>query len=60
MHVWITAPHFCAGMVTHRGWYAPILNYMRGWDLAKMTHYCAHKGWKLEARSKSGDWVTLT
>lgn len=44
----IDAPHFNAGIVARDGRVvaaAPILNYMLGWDGAKVADYCRGKGW---------------
>lgn len=46
----ITAPHFCAGLVVrerHVMKPAPILSYMRGWELAEVRDYCRRKGWRV-------------
>jgi hypothetical protein len=44
----ITAPHFVAGIVVQKR-PAPILSYMRGWDLFKIIAYCNSKGWSIES-----------
>jgi len=60
----ITAPHFCAGVVTyvgrtyikHKGASihprehitAPIVHYMKQWTVAEIMRYCKTKGWKYE------------
>lgn len=54
--VWIDAPHFCAGVELFDGKVvktAPILKYMMGWDVNKVTSYCGRitrkkKKWKWE------------
>jgi len=56
----IEAPHFVAGIETymalgrldycekaypiHR--VAPIINYMKGWPVHRIFHYCKRKNWK--------------
>ena len=43
----ITAPHFVAGLIVgHEA--APILKYMKAWELVKIRDYCKHKGWGYE------------
>lgn len=48
----ITAPHFCAGVEIDRNSRiirtAPILSYMKGWTVERVTEYCDHKNWKWE------------
>jgi hypothetical protein len=48
----IVAPHFVAGFETGDRLrvlvVAPIIKYMRGWDLTKVVAYCDSKGWLLE------------
>lgn len=46
----VTAPHFCAGVVVRGGIVvetAPILAYMREWNLGRSLDYCKRKGWKM-------------
>lgn len=46
----ITAPDFCAGFVVrerHVMKPAPILTYMRGWEMTSVRDYTRRKGWKL-------------
>jgi len=48
----ITAPHFTAGVVLHRGVVvraAPIVAYACGWTGARLHSYCERKGWRVEA-----------
>jgi hypothetical protein len=49
--VQITAPHFCAGIVVEGVVRdaAPIVKYMRGWTLDKVTSYCAQRHWQVQA-----------
>jgi hypothetical protein len=42
----VEAPHFVAGFVLGER-YAPILGYMRGWDILRITKFCEKKGWVL-------------
>lgn len=47
----ITAPHFCAGITTHKDRVdngAPIVRYMDGWPLSRVEEYCRKKDWQLE------------
>lgn len=47
----IVAPHLCAGLVVVNGIVteaAPILKYMRGWQITRVRGYCNHKGWTVE------------
>lgn len=46
MFIRIVAPHFCAAILD--GEPAPILRYMRGWNLPSIRRYCVKKNWKLE------------
>lgn len=47
----VTAKHFCAG-VDVKGQTvvrtAPILKYMKGWDVLRVVEYCRKKEWKCE------------
>lgn len=46
----ITSRYFCAGIVLKEGTVktaAPILKYMRGWNLNKVRNYSTGKGWKI-------------
>lgn len=45
----IYSDHFCAGVVLEDGKVtraAPILAYMKGWNLARVTGYCDRKNWR--------------
>lgn len=45
----ITAPHFCAGFVVrerHVMKPAPVLKYMKGWELTRVRHYAHSRGWR--------------
>lgn len=47
----IDAPHFCAGAELYDGKVvraAPIIKYMKGWDIHRIKMYCKKKKWKLE------------
>lgn len=47
----IVAPHFVAGAIIENGLVvrcAPILNYMRGWGVAKVEQYAKGKRWVTE------------
>lgn len=54
----IEAPHFCAGVELRDNKVvkvAPILKYMRGWEVSRVTSYCDRvtskkKKWKWEIR----------
>lgn len=49
--VQITAPYFCAALEYLEGGggsCAPILKYMKWWNLDKIKAYCFKKGWKVE------------
>lgn len=56
MMIRIVAPHFVAGAeLTINGRYidkskkiAPIIYYMRNWNIEVIKDYCIRKGWKLE------------
>lgn len=52
----ITAPHFCAGLVVG-DYYAPVIAYMRGWDIGRITTYCHWKGWRVEVVNSKGEAV---
>jgi len=41
----IEAPHFVAGYDMANNNIAPIIKYMRGWNLTRIETYCARKGW---------------
>ena len=46
----IDSGYFCAGFTTCRNCVdtvAPIIKYMRGWGILRVTNYCRGKGWKL-------------
>lgn len=46
----ITAPHFVAGFVMYNGaveQVAPIIRYMKGWDITSVEEYCKKKNWLL-------------
>ncbi|WP_028165465.1 hypothetical protein [Bradyrhizobium elkanii] len=49
--LWINAPHFCAGADVIGGIVsgdvAPIIRYMRGWQIERVRSYCRQKGWQL-------------
>ena len=44
----ITAPHFCAGLIFD-DWSvieaAPIIGYMKSWNIPKVLNYVHRKGW---------------
>lgn len=47
----IDAPHFCAGAELYNGFVvkvAPIIKYMKGWDINRVVSYCNKKKWKWE------------
>lgn len=48
----ITAPHFVAGFTVTLSLLikdaAPIIAYMKGLTLSRVSMYCQKKGWKLE------------
>jgi hypothetical protein len=49
--VWISAPHFTAGVGLDRGRVAsaaPILKYMKGWTLEQVIGYARERGWETE------------
>lgn len=47
MLVRITSPYFVAGVVVgFRA--APIVAYMKAWNLPRIAAYCKRKGWKWE------------
>lgn len=44
----ITTKYMCAGLVVRNQTVistAPILKYMKGWDVLKVMEYCQKKGW---------------
>lgn len=43
----IDAPHFYAGYDVDTGNIAPILRYMKDWDLIEVVNYCERKGWEI-------------
>lgn len=46
----IIAPHFCAGLVVrerHVVKPAPIVKYMRGWEMTLVRAYAHQRGWKV-------------
>lgn len=43
----ITSNYFCAGF-EYSGRFAPIIQYMKHWDLQRIYGYCAAKRWKIE------------
>lgn len=49
--LWIDAPHFCAGADVRAGIVAgaiaPIISYMRGWEIERVRSYCLAKRWEL-------------
>ncbi len=48
----ITARHFCAGLVVTNDVItgaAPILGYMKGWELERVVAYCRRKDWHIGA-----------
>jgi len=63
----ITAPHFCAGLTLGGlevepqmrcegdasiiAETAPILSYMRGWQIERVRAYCKRRGWRIEVLS---------
>lgn len=47
----VTAPHFCAGFVVEGGKIvriAPIIKYMKDWDLSRILQYTKSKRWKFQ------------
>lgn len=44
----VSAPHFVAGFDMDNNRIAPIIKYMRGWSLLRITEYCGRKNWSLE------------
>jgi hypothetical protein len=44
----ITAPHFVAAFDLETGNIAPIIKYMKDWDLEKIYKYCQQKGWEFQ------------
>jgi hypothetical protein len=53
----ITAPHFVAGIIvstTFMNHCAPILGYMKRWNMEHILSYCEKKGWKCERIDKEG------
>lgn len=48
----IEAPHMVAGLGIgidgFVNWSAPIVAFMIGWQLPKVTDYCRQKGWRLQ------------
>ena len=45
MFLIIDAPHFYAGYDVDTGNIAPIIRYMRDWNLTMIVNYCESKGW---------------
>ncbi|WP_316227725.1 hypothetical protein [Bradyrhizobium sp. SZCCHNR3015] len=49
--LWINALHFCAGADVSGGIVigaiAPIISYMRGWEIERVRSYCLAKRWEL-------------
>lgn len=48
----IKSSHFCCGIIVNRHDHviletAPIVSYMKGWDLARVYSYCKSKNWIL-------------
>ena len=46
----IDAPYFCAGICLENDVVtkcAPIVNYMKGWNVARIRNYCNKKKWQL-------------
>lgn len=47
----IDAPHFYVGLAVSEDKLVlvapPIVRYMLGWDIEKVTKYCSKKGWKV-------------
>ena len=50
MLIIITSSYFVSGYDTDTGNIAPIIKYMKGWDVDKIRLYCNYKHWKLEIR----------
>lgn len=51
MLVRITSPYFVAGLVLRNNTvvkYAPILHYMKTWNLTAIIEYCKRKKWHWE------------
>jgi len=51
MLIRIEAPHFVAGIIYNESWTsecAPIVSYMRDWNLNEIEGYCKKKGWKFK------------
>lgn len=47
MLIIVYAPHFVAGYDTMTGNIAPIIRYMRGWPMSRITSYCQSKRWSV-------------
>lgn len=51
MLIRIVAPHFVAGVELDKNGHvifaAPILRYMMGWHLDRISGYCLRKGWQV-------------
>ena len=50
----ITAPHFCAGVVVGQR-AAPIIGYMKRWDVDKISAYARRRGWTVEGVAEVPD-----
>lgn len=49
MLIRISAAHFVAGLIIGPpNICAPIISYMRNWDLQKIKNYCKSKNWNFE------------
>lgn len=44
----ISSKYFVAGYDLQSRQIAPIIRYMKGWELNKIKSYCRYKGWSLE------------
>jgi len=59
----IEAPHFVAGVETRLTFTsgeqvsraAPIIKYMKGWNVSRVYEYCEKKGWNLRVLLSGGD-----
>ncbi len=53
----IDAPHFYCGVVLQNDRVirtAPIVRYLRGWNVQRLTRYSQAHGWRVEAISLNG------
>ena len=53
----IDAPHFCCGVVLRGDRViraAPIVRYLLGWNVRRLTRYGEEQGWRIEIATPSG------